>query len=91
MISDALSIGGIVAVMAGGGLVVGATIAIIGKEIATGGDDSIIDKAETSIIRIGYVTEGVAKGTLIAAPVSLFALIAVNYGLKVQKKVVGGV
>jgi len=91
MISDALSIGGIVAIMAGGGLVVGATIAIIGKEIATGGDDTILDKAETSLIRIGYVSEGVAKGTLIAAPVSIFALVAVNYGLKTQKKIVGGV
>ena len=36
MISDALSIGQIVGVMAGAGLVVGITIAVIGKEVATG-------------------------------------------------------
>ena len=91
MISDALSIGQIVGVMAGAGVVVGITIAVIGKEVATGGNDTVIDKAETSLIRIGYVSEGVAKGTLLAAPVSILALVAVNVGLKAQKKVVGGV
>ena len=86
MISDFLSVG---AVVIGGGFVVGATIAVIGKEVALNADDSVLDKAETSLIRIGYVSEGVLKGAMISVPVSLIALLGVNYALKTQKKIVG--
>ena len=87
MITDALGIG---AVIVGGGLIVGATIAVIGKE-AIQKDQTILDKAEISVVRIGFVTEGMVKGAIISAPISIMALLAVNYGLKAQKKVVGGI
>ena len=87
MLSDILSVG---AIVVGGGLIVGATVAVIGKE-AIQKDQTILDKAETSIVRIGFVTEGMVKGAIISAPISIMALLAVNYGLKAQKKVVGGI
>ena len=67
MISDFLSVG---AVVIGGAFVVGATIAVIGKEVALNADDSVLDKAETSLIRIGYGSEGVLKGAMLSDPVS---------------------
>ena len=87
MLSDILSVG---AIVVGGGLIVGATVAVIGKE-AIQKDQTILDKAETSIVRIGFVTEGMVKGAIISAPISIMALLAVNYGLRAQKKVVGGI
>ena len=46
---------------------------------------------ESSLIKLGYVSEGIAKGLLVSVPPSLVVLLVLNYGLKAQKRVVGGV
>jgi hypothetical protein len=51
----------------------------------------MIDKAETSLIRLGVFSEGIVKGAIVSVPTSILILLLVNYGLKAQKKVVGGV
>ena len=84
-----LNVTGMVAAVIGGGLIVGTTIAIIGKEITLNNDDTFVDKAETSLVRIGYVSEGIVKGAMISAPVSIMSILAVNYALKAQKRIAG--
>ena len=83
-------LGQIAGVIVGGTLIAGVTIAIIGKEVVKE-DQSIADKAEVSLIRLGYVTEGMAKGALVSVPPCLVALLVVNYTLKAQSRLVGGV
>ncbi len=83
-------LGQIAGVIVGTTVIAGVTIAIIGKEVVKE-DQSLVDKAEVSLIRLGYVTEGMAKGALVSVPPCLLALLAVNYTIKAQKRLVGGV
>jgi len=83
-------LGQIAGVAVGVAILGGVTVAIIGKEVASP-DQSIGDKAESSLIKLGYVSEGIAKGLLVSVPPSLVVLLVLNYGLKAQKRVVGGV
>ena len=71
-------------------LVAGVSIAVVAQEVAND-DLTMIDKAETSLIRLGVFSEGIVKGAIVSVPASVLILLLVNYGLKAQKKVVGGV
>ena len=79
--------GAVVAVSVIGGV----TIAVIGKEVLINQNDTLADKAEDSLIRLGYVSEGIVKGAMVSVPPCIVALIVLNYGLKAQKSLVGGV
>ena len=82
----------VIPIIAAGVAVVGLAgvgLAIVAHEVAND-DDTITDKAETSLIRLGYVSEGIVKGAIVSVPASVLILLLVNYGLKAQKKVVGG-
>jgi hypothetical protein len=83
-------LGQIAGVIVGATVIAGVTIAVIGKEVVKE-DQSIVDKAEVSLIRLGYITEGMAKGALVSVPPCLVALLAVNYTLKAQSRLIGGV
>ena len=69
-------------------LVTGVSIAVVAQEVAND-DNTMIEKAETSLIKLGYVSEGIVKGAIVSVPASVLILLLVNYGLKAQKKVVG--
>ena len=69
-------------------LVAGVSIAVVAQEVAND-DNTMIEKAETSLIKLGYVSEGIVKGAIVSVPASVLILLLVNYGLKAQKKVVG--
>ena len=71
-------------------LVAGVSIAVVAQEVAND-DNTMIEKAETSLIRLGVFSEGIVKGAIVSVPTSILILLLVNYGLKAQKKVVGGV
>jgi hypothetical protein len=71
-------------------LVTGLGIATVSQEVAND-DNTMIEKAETSLVKLGYVSEGIVKGAIVSVPASVLILLLVNYGLKAQKKVVGGV
>ena len=83
-------LGQIAGVAVGVAILGGVTVAIIGKEVASP-DQSIGDKAESSLIKIGYFSEGMVKGAIISVPVCAVVLIGLNITLKVQKRLVGGV
>ena len=69
-------------------LVAGVSTAVVAQEVAND-DNTMIEKAETSLIKLGYVSEGIVKGAIVSVPASVLILLLVNYGLKAQKKVVG--
>jgi hypothetical protein len=50
-------------------------------------DETIGDKLETTLIRVGYVSEGVLKGSIVAIPSSLLVLLLFNQAIKIQKRV----
>lgn len=84
------ALGQIAGVVVGVSVLGGVTIAIIGKEI-TNENQTLFDKTETGLIRLGYVTEGIAKGAIVSVPPCLLALLLLNYTLKAQTRIVGDV
>ncbi len=60
--------------LAGFGVMAGAGIVVAG--VATQEEQDLSDSLETTMIRIGYVSEGILKGSLVAIPTSLFVLLA---------------
>jgi hypothetical protein len=72
------------------GLAVGG-VAIAGLGLAVvstvNPDETIGDKLETTLIRVGYVSEGVLKGSIVAIPSSLLILLVFNQAVKIQKRV----
>jgi len=50
-------------------------------------DETIGDKLETTLIRVGYVSEGILKGSIVAVPSSLLVLLLFNQAIKIQKRV----
>jgi len=72
------------------GLAVGG-VAIAGLGLAVvstvNPDETIGDKLETTLIRVGYVSEGVLRGSIVAIPSSLLILLVFNQAVKIQKRV----
>jgi len=72
------------------GLAVGG-VAIAGLGLAVvstvNPNETIGDKLETTLIRVGYVSEGVLKGSIVAIPSSLLILLVFNQAIKIQKRV----
>jgi len=83
-------IGQLVGIVGGAAILGGITIAIIGKEIVDE-DKTLVDKAEDSLIKLGFLTEGMVKGAVLSVPVCAVVLIGLNVSLKAQKRLVGGV
>ena len=67
----------------------GVAIAGIGLAVVStvNPDETIGDKLETTLIRVGYVSEGVLKGSIVAIPSSLLILLVFNQAVKIQKRV----
>ena len=78
----------IVAITAAGALIAGVTIAVIGKEVLND-NQSIEDKAKSSLVKLGYVSEGMVKGAIVSLPICVVVLLGVNYGLRAQNRLVG--
>ena len=78
----------IVAITAAGALIAGVTIAVIGKEVLND-NQSIEDKAKSSLVKLGYVSEGMVKGAIVSLPICVVVLLGVNYGLRAQHRLVG--
>ena len=83
-------IGQLVGIVGGAAILGGVTIAVISKEILQE-DKTLVDKAEDSLIKLGFVTEGMVKGVVLSVPVCAVVLIGLNVSLKAQKRLVGGV
>tara|TARA_Y100001937_G_scaffold66278_1_gene90692 strand:+ start:3999 stop:4238 length:240 start_codon:yes stop_codon:yes gene_type:complete len=75
----------LVAVAVGGVAIVGAGLAAVS---ALDPDETVGDKLETTLIRVGYISEGVVKGSIVAIPTSLLVLVVFNQVMKVKERVV---
>jgi hypothetical protein len=75
----------LIAAAAGGVAVVGVGIAAMYK-IETA-DVDFGEDLNKSLVRIGYVTEGIVKGSIVAIPSSLLVLILFDFMMDKTKKV----
>ena len=75
----------LVAVAVGGVAIAGAGLAAVS---ALDPDETVGDKLETTLIRVGYISEGVVKGSIVAIPTSLLVLVVFNQVMKVKERVV---
>ena len=51
-------------------------------------DNDFSDDLETSLVRIGYVSEGIVKGSIVAIPTALLVLVIFDFTLDKAQKVV---
>ncbi len=75
----------LVAVAVGGVALAGVGLAAVS---ALDPDETVGDKLETTLIRVGYISEGVVKGSIVAIPTSLLVLVVFNQVMKVKERVV---
>ena len=75
----------LVAVAVGGVALAGAGLAAVS---ALDPDETVGDKLETTLVRVGYISEGVVKGSIVAIPTSLLVLVVFNQVMKVKERVV---
>ena len=64
----------------GVGTVALAGVALGGVALSTPDDDEVelIDEFEISLIRTGYISEGIIKGTIVAAPPAILVVLLVS-------------
>lgn len=74
----------LVAVAVGGVALAGAGLAVVAS---IDPDETVGDKLETTLVRVGYVSEGIVKGSIVAVPTSLLVLVAFNQAMKLKERV----
>ena len=62
-------------------------ISLLSSLVTSSLNEDIGDKLELMLIRVGYVSEGVIKGSIVAVPTSLLVLLAFNSVMKLQDRV----
>ena len=75
----------LVAVALGGVALAGAGLAVVAS---IDPDETVGDKLETTLVRVGYVSEGIVKGSLVAVPTSLLVLVVFNQAIKMKERVI---
>ena len=74
----------LVAVAVGGVALAGAGLAVVAS---IDPDETVGDKLETTLVRVGYVSEGIVKGSIVAVPTSLLVLVVFNQVMKMKERV----
>ena len=74
----------LVAVAVGGVALAGAGLAVVAS---IDPDETVGDKLETTLVRVGYMSEGILKGSIVAVPTSLLVLIVFNQTMKIKERV----
>ena len=74
----------LVAVAVGGVALAGAGLAVVAS---IDPNETVGDKLETTLVRVGYVSEGIVKGSIVAVPTSLVVLVAFNQAMKIKGRV----
>lgn len=74
----------LVAVALGGVALAGAGLAVVASIEP---DETVGDKLETTLVRVGYMSEGIVKGSIVAVPTSLLVLVAFNQAMKLKGRV----
>ena len=74
----------LVAVAVGGVALAGAGLAVVAS---IDPNETVGDKLETTLVRVGYVSEGIVKGSIVAVPTSLLVLVVFNQAMKIKGRV----
>ena len=74
----------LIAVAVGGVALAGAGLAVVAS---IDPDETVGDKIDTTLVRVGYVSEGIVKGSIVAVPTSLLVLVAFNQAMKLKGRV----
>ena len=74
----------LVAVAVGGVALAGAGLAVVAS---IDPDETVGDKLETTLVRVGYVSEGIVKGSIVALPTSLLVLVVFDQAMKIKERV----
>ena len=73
----------LIAVAAGGLVAAGVTLGVISS---LDKEQTVDEKINTTLVRVGYVSEGVVMGSIIAIPTSLLILITFETIMRLKKK-----
>ena len=74
----------LVAVAVGGVALAGAGLAVVAS---IDPDETVGDNLETTLVRVGYMSEGILKGSIVAVPTSLLVLIVFTQTMKIKGRV----
>ena len=77
----------LVPVLVGGVAVVGVVFAIA---LSGSKDETIGDQIETSITRVGWISEGIVRGSLVTAPIAIIMMTLIYLLIRFISKVTPG-
>ncbi len=73
----------LIAIAAGGLAAAGVTLGVI---TSIDKDETIDKKVNTALIRVGYVSEGIVMGSIVAIPTSFLVLVTLEMVMRVKNK-----
>ena len=73
----------LIAIAAGGLAAAGVTLGVIAS---IDKDETIDKKVNTALIRVGYVSEGIVMGSIVAIPTSFLVLVTLEMVMRVKNK-----
>lgn len=77
----------LVPLLVGGVAVIGVVFAIA---VSGSNDETIGDQIETSITRVGWISEGIVRGSLVTAPTAIIMMTLIYLLIKFISKVTPG-
>jgi len=73
----------LIAIAAGGLAAAGVTLGVIAS---VDKDETIDKKVNTALVRVGYVSEGIVMGSIVAIPTSFLVLVTLEMVMRVKNK-----
>ena len=73
----------LIAIAAGGLAAAGVTLGVIAS---VDKDETIDKKVNTALIRVGYVSEGIVMGSIVAIPTAFLVLVTLEMVMRVKNK-----
>ena len=73
----------LIAIAAGGLAAAGVTLGVIAS---IDKDETIDKKVNTALIRVGYVSEGIVTGSIVAIPTAFLVLVTLEMVMRVKNK-----
>ena len=73
----------LIAIAAGGLAAAGVTLGVIAS---VDKDETIDKKVNTALVRVGYVSEGIVMGSIVAIPTSFLVLVTLEMVMRLKTK-----
>jgi len=73
----------LIAIAAGGLAAAGVTLGVIAS---VDKDETIDKKVNTALVRVGYVSEGIVMGSIVAIPTSFLVLVTLEMVMRLKNK-----